>query len=78
MAWRSINSIRALAMDAVEQAQSGHPGTPMALAPAAYVLWPVVGIEGFGASAPSDRLYQEFKLTPEQVAATAKRLLASR
>ncbi|HET9464798.1 MAG TPA: transketolase [Gemmatimonadales bacterium] len=37
--WRSINSIRALAMDAVEQAQSGHPGTPMALAPAAYVLW---------------------------------------
>ena len=26
-------------MDAVEQSQSGHPGTPMALAPAAYVLW---------------------------------------
>ena len=39
IAWQSINSIRALAMDAVEQAQSGHPGTPMALAPAAYVLW---------------------------------------
>ncbi len=38
-AWLSINSIRVLAMDAVEQAQSGHPGTPMALAPAAYVLW---------------------------------------
>jgi transketolase len=37
--WRSINSIRALAMDAVEKAQSGHPGTPMALAPAGYVLW---------------------------------------
>ena len=37
--WRSVNSIRALAMDAVEAAQSGHPGTPMALAPAAYVLW---------------------------------------
>ena len=37
--WRSINSIRALTMDAVEKAQSGHPGTPMALAPAAYVLW---------------------------------------
>jgi transketolase len=36
---RSIDTIRALAMDAVEQAQSGHPGTPMALAPAAYVLW---------------------------------------
>ncbi|HKP28077.1 MAG TPA: transketolase [Gemmatimonadales bacterium] len=39
VAWQSINSIRVLAMDAVEQAQSGHPGTPMALAPAAYVLW---------------------------------------
>jgi transketolase len=36
---RCIDTIRALAMDAVEQAQSGHPGTPMALAPAAYVLW---------------------------------------
>jgi transketolase len=39
LAWRSINAIRVLSMDAVEQAQSGHPGTPMALAPAAYVLW---------------------------------------
>lgn len=38
-AWQVINSIRVLAMDAVEQANSGHPGTPMALAPAAYVLW---------------------------------------
>jgi transketolase len=38
-AWRSINTIRALAMDAVQQAESGHPGTPMALAPAAFVLW---------------------------------------
>ncbi|MFZ5659752.1 MAG: transketolase [Pseudomonadota bacterium] len=35
----SINTIRTLAMDAVQQAKSGHPGTPMALAPAAYVLW---------------------------------------
>jgi transketolase len=39
LVWRSINAIRALSMDAVEQAQSGHPGTPMALAPAAYLLW---------------------------------------
>src|SRR5918996_852834 len=39
LTWRSINAIRVLAMDAVEAAQSGHPGTPMALAPAAYVLW---------------------------------------
>jgi transketolase len=37
--WVSINTIRVLAMDAVEQASSGHPGTPMALAPVAYLLW---------------------------------------
>ena len=35
----SINTIRTLSMDAVQQANSGHPGTPMALAPVVYVLW---------------------------------------
>lgn len=35
----SINTIRTLAMDAVQQANSGHPGTPMALAPIGYALW---------------------------------------
>ena len=35
----SINTIRTLSMDAVQKANSGHPGTPMALAPLAYVLW---------------------------------------
>jgi transketolase len=34
-----INTIRTLAMDAVQQAKSGHPGTPMALAPVVYTLW---------------------------------------
>jgi transketolase len=34
-----INTIRTLAMDAVQQAHSGHPGAPMALAPVAYCLW---------------------------------------
>ena len=34
-----VNTIRTLAMDAVQQANSGHPGTPMALAPVAYCLW---------------------------------------
>jgi transketolase len=34
-----INTIRTLAMDAVQKAKSGHPGTPMALAPVAYALW---------------------------------------
>jgi len=35
----SVNTIRTLAMDAVQKANSGHPGAPMGLAPAAYVLW---------------------------------------
>ncbi len=35
----SIDTLRVLAMDAVQQAHSGHPGTPMALSPAAYTLW---------------------------------------
>jgi transketolase len=34
-----INTMRTLAMDAVQKANSGHPGTPMALAPVAYTLW---------------------------------------
>jgi transketolase len=36
---RCINTIRTLAMDAVQQANSGHPGAPMALAPVIYTLW---------------------------------------
>jgi transketolase len=35
----AIDTIRTLAMDAVQKAKSGHPGTPMALAPVAYTLW---------------------------------------
>lgn len=35
----AINAIRMLAVDAVEAARSGHPGMPMGMAPAAYVLW---------------------------------------
>ena len=39
MAGLCINTIRTLSMDAVQQAESGHPGTPMALAPVIYTLW---------------------------------------
>jgi transketolase len=35
----TISTIRTLAIDAVEKAKSGHPGTPMALAPVGYTLW---------------------------------------
>ena len=34
-----INTIRTLSIDAVQQAQSGHPGTPMGLAPLVYTIW---------------------------------------
>jgi transketolase len=34
-----IDTIRTLSIDAVQQADSGHPGTPMALAPLVYTLW---------------------------------------
>ena len=35
----AINTIRTLSMDAVQEAKSGHPGTPMALAPLVYTIW---------------------------------------
>ena len=35
----TIDTIRTLAMDAVQKANSGHPGTPMAMAPVGYTLW---------------------------------------
>ena len=39
LAMLAINTIRTLSMDAVQKANSGHPGTPMALAPVAYTIW---------------------------------------
>jgi len=47
---RGINVIRGLAMDAVQRANSGHPGTPMALAPLAHVLF--TRVMCFDAAAP--------------------------
>ena len=35
----AINTIRALCMDTIQQANSGHPGTPMGVTPVAYTLW---------------------------------------
>ncbi|MET0276402.1 MAG: transketolase, partial [Acidimicrobiia bacterium] len=47
---RGIDAIRGLALDAVQQAGNGHPGTAMALAPLAHVLW--TRIMRYDASAP--------------------------
>ncbi|MGD2153356.1 MAG: hypothetical protein PVG79_08805, partial [Gemmatimonadales bacterium] len=35
----SVNTIRTLSIDAVQKANSGHPGAPMGMAPVAYCLW---------------------------------------
>src|ERR1700674_3260945 len=47
-----VNTIRTLSMDAVQQANSGHPGTPMAMAPVLYSLW-----QGFLAFDPEEPLW---------------------
>jgi transketolase len=39
MIQKAVNTIRTLSMDAVQAAKSGHPGTPMALAPLVYTIW---------------------------------------
>src|SRR5262245_7782973 len=39
IARQCVNTIRTLAIDAIQQANSGHPGTPMGMAPTAYTLW---------------------------------------
>lgn len=36
---KAINTIRALSVDAIHKANSGHPGLPLGAAPMAYVLW---------------------------------------
>ena len=49
---QAINTIRTLCMDAVQQANSGHPGTPMAMAPVIYTL-----LQEFLRFAPEDSIW---------------------
>jgi len=69
-----------------DQVLPPHIGTRVAVEAAGPMGWSrwvtsegaMLGMEGFGASAPGERLFQEFKLTPQQVAATVTRLLSQR
>jgi Transketolase, thiamine diphosphate binding domain len=53
----AINTIRTLSMDAVQQAKSGHPGTPMALAPLVYKQNPQSSRQN---SRPNQQIYWPF------------------
>ncbi|MGE5669055.1 MAG: transketolase-like TK C-terminal-containing protein [Betaproteobacteria bacterium] len=78
------NSIRALAMDAVEAAKSGHPGMPMGagstgdwhryVGAADDAGAAVVGIDRFGESAPAGVLFQHFGFTVDHVAAVVRQV----
>jgi transketolase len=61
----AINTIRSLAIDAIQKANSGHPGTPLDAAPTAYTLWQrfyatiritPTGSTGIGLCFPADTL----------------------
>ncbi len=68
-----INTIRLLAVDAVQQANSGHPGTPLGAAPMAYVLW-----DRFLKHNPSDPKWPDrdrFVLSPGHASAMLYALL---
>jgi transketolase len=81
----AINTIRGLCMDKVQKANSGHPGTPMGIAPVAYTLWqrflrfdPADPIwPTFGASAPLKQLLIKPGFTPDRVAEVARERVAA-
>ena len=68
----AIDTIRTLAMDAVQAAESGHPGTPMALAPVG-TTGARIAMVSFGASAPYKDLFRHFGFTVAHVLAVSKR-----
>jgi len=68
-----INTIRTLSIDAVQAADSGHPGTPMALAPVVYSLWQrELRFDPDGASAPLKELQSKFGFAPDNIVAAAR------
>jgi transketolase len=87
----AINTIRTLSIDAIERANSGHPGLPMGAAPMAYLAielgaslgWreyigdqgETITIDHFGASAPAEVLFEEYGFTAGNVVERFKELL---
>jgi len=65
----AINTVRTLVMDAVQKANAGHPGAPLALTPAAYTLTAVT----LGADQGRD---EEIRLTPEKMVEAARQVIA--
>ena len=70
-----INTMRFLAVDTVQQANSGHPGTPMGWKQYVGDQGVAIGIPHFGASAPAGVLYQEFGMTAQHMAEEASHLV---
>jgi transketolase len=75
-----VDTIRTLAMDAVEKAKSGHPGMPMAMAPVAYLGWErfadrTVSVDRFGASAPGPEVLRRLGITSAAVTRAVRELV---
>ena len=83
-----VHTIRTLSIDAVQAADSGHPGTPMALAPVVYALWqrelrfdpddPIWKFRQLDSKCPGHRkeLQSKFGFAPSNIVAAARAQLA--
>ena len=72
----AIDTIRTLSIDAVQEAKSGHPGTPMALASLVYTLWNRV--MRFDPQDPVWPNRDRFVLEPERIVYLARKMLGGK
>lgn len=70
-----INTLRFLSVDAVERAQSGHPGLPEGWRPCVVPQIHVIGLEWFGASAPGEVALRELGFSVEHVCEKASEIV---